>query len=186
MIYMIRHAESMSNAGARTSSHGGAVLSENGKKQALALAEKLNFRPDLIVVSPFVRTRQTAAPLLEKYPETPVEVWPVQEFSFLDADRCNNTTQEERLPWVEAYFARNDPDYVDERDAESFNQMLSRVDDMLARLRKLRKRNVVVFSHGNFMRAVRLRLHNLPPELPVFVQQPVWENTAVFDLTSYL
>ena len=64
--------------------------------------------------------------------------------------------------------------------------MLSRVDDMLARLRKLRKRNVVVFSHGNFMRAVRLRLHNLPPELPVFVQQPVWENTAVFDLTSYL
>ena len=47
MIYMIRHAESMSNAGARTSSHGGAVLSENGKKQALALAEKLNFRPDL-------------------------------------------------------------------------------------------------------------------------------------------
>ncbi len=92
----------------------------------------------------------------------------MQEFSFLDADRCNNTTQEERLPWVEAYFARNDPDYVDGRDAESFNQMLSRVDDMLARLRKLRKRNVIVFSHGNFMRAVMLRLRNLPPELPVF------------------
>ncbi len=186
MIYMIRHAESVSNAGARTSSHGGAVLSEDGKKQALALAEKLNFQPDLIVVSPFVRTQQTAAPLLEKYPETPVEIWPVQEFSFLDAERCNNTTQEERLPWVEAYFARNDPDYVDGRDAESFNQMLSRVDDMLTRLRKQRKRNVVVFSHGNFMRAVMLCLHKLPPELPVFEQQPVWENTAVFDLTPYL
>ena len=130
-------------------------------------------RGDLIVVSPFVRTRQTAEPLRQKYPDVPVEEWPVQEFSFLDADRCADTTQEERRPLAEAYFARNDPDYVDGKDAESFNQLLARVDDMLTRLRALPGENkTVVFTHGNFMRAARLR--------------PAAENTEIVDITSYL
>ena len=122
-VYLIRHAESVSNAGERTASHGGAELSSEGRRQAEAA--RIGFRPDLIVVSPFVRSRQTAEPLRQKYPDVPVEEWPVQEFSFLDADRCADTTQEERRPLAEAYFARNDPDYVDGKDAESFNQLLA-------------------------------------------------------------
>ena len=97
-VYLIRHAESVSNAGERTASHGGAELSSEGRRQAEALTARIGFRPDLIVVSPFVRTRQTAEPLRQKYPDVPVEEWPVQEFSFLDADRCADTTQEERRP----------------------------------------------------------------------------------------
>ena len=87
-VYLIRHAESVSNAGERTASHGGAELSSEGRRQAEALTARIGFCPDLIVVSPFVRTRQTAEPLRQKYPDVPVEEWPVQEFSFLDADRC--------------------------------------------------------------------------------------------------
>ena len=103
-VYLIRHAESVSNAGERTASHGGAELSSEGRRQAEALTARIGFRPDLIVVSPFVRTRQTAEPLRQKYPDVPVEEWPVQEFSFLDADRCADTTQEERRPLAEAYL----------------------------------------------------------------------------------
>lgn len=88
-VYLIRHAESVSNAGERTASHGGAELSSEGRRQAEALTARIGFRPDLIVVSPFVRTRQTAEPLRQKYPDVPVEEWPVQEFSFLDADRVS-------------------------------------------------------------------------------------------------
>ena len=159
-VYLIRHAESVSNAGERTASHGGAELSSEGRRQAEALTARIGFRPDLIVVSPFVRTRQTA------------EEWPVQEFSFLDADRCADTTQEERRPLAEAYFARNDPDYVDGKDAESFNQLLARVDDMLTRLRALPGENkTVVFTHGNFMRAARLRLGGGPFSMTEFLRR---------------
>ena len=186
-VYLIRHAESVSNAGDRPASHGGAELSSEGRRQAEALTARIGFRPDLIVVSPFVRTRQTAEPLRQKYPDVPVEEWPVQEFSFLDADRCADTTQEERRPLAEAYFARNDPDYVDGKDAESFNQLLARVDDMLTRLRALPGENkTVVFTHGNFMRAERLRLGGGPFSMTEFLRQPAAENTEIVDITSYL
>ena len=166
-VYLIRHAESVSNAGERTASHGGAELSSEGRRQAEALTARIGFRPDLIVVSPFVRTRQTAEPLRQKYPDVPVEEWPVQEFSFLDADRC--------------------PDYVDGKDAESFNQLLARVDDMLTRLRALPGKNkTVVFTHGNFMRAARLRLGGGPLSMTEFLRQPAAENTEIVDITSYL
>mgnify|MGYP003239349145 CR=1 FL=1 len=130
-----------------------------GRRQAEALTARIGFRPDLIVVSPFVRTRQTAEPLRQKYPDVPVEEWPVQEFSFLDADRCADTTQEERRPLAEVYFARNDPDYVD---------------------------GTVVFTHGNFMRAARLRLGGGPFSMTEFLRQPAAENTEIVDITSYL
>lgn len=186
-VYLIRHAESVSNAGERTASHGGAVLSEQGRRQAAELVERINFCPDLIVVSPFIRTRQTAEPLHKKYPNVPVEEWPVQEFSFLDADRCNNTTQEERRPLVEAYFARNDPDYVDGRDAESFNQLLARVDEMLARLKKRpREQNIVIFSHGNFMRMVQLRLSGKAVSMADFLLMPPVQNAEIRDISSEL
>ena len=182
MIYLIRHAESMGNIGARTAVHSEIPLSENGLQQAKDLIDKINFCPELIVISPFLRTRQTAAPLLQKYPEAKVEYWPVQEFSFLDEVQCANSTPSERAPFVEAYFARNDLDYVDGVGAESFNQLLARVDEMLRRLRQRQNQNIVVFKHGNFLRAVTMRLRHLPIDFATFRALPVPENTEIMVL----
>ena len=108
-VYLIRHAESVSNAGERTASHGGAELSSEGRRQAEALT------------------------------------------------------------------------------AESFNQLLARVDDMLTRLRALPGENkTVVFTHGNFMRAARLRLGGGPFSMTEFLRRPAAENTEIVDITSYL
>ena len=182
MIYLIRHAESIGNAGARTDKHSDVPLSELGRKQAEILAQKIDFCPDLIVVSPFLRTCQTAQPLLQKYPNAPVEIWPVQEFSFLDHNRCRNTTEDDRRPLRQAYYARNDFDYVDGEGAESFNQLLTRVDGMLVRLRKLADKNVIVFTHGNFLRAVVMRTNKLPLTFETFLSLPIVENTAIVPL----
>ncbi len=186
MFWLIRHAESLSNAGEKSETHGGIELSQTGRDQAIKFSQQVNFRPDLIVVSPYIRTHRTAAPLIQKYPLVKVEEWPVQEFSILDANRCRNTSQAERRPWVMEYYARNDADYVDGEGAESFNQLLKRVDDMLNRLRKISiDKKVLIFTHGNFIRAVKQKLEKRPLTLQEFVVQPAIANTEIVDISRY-
>lgn len=187
-VYLIRHAQSEGNIGLRTTIHSDIRLSAEGEKQAEELAAKTDFCPQLIVMSPFLRARQTAMPLCRKYPAVPTEIWPVEEFTFLDADRCNNTTPEERRPWVEAYFKRNDPDYVDGKGAESFAMLLARAEDMLTRLRALPAENTtLVITHGNFIRATMLLLTRSAPLLPAeILRLPVPENTSLTDITPFL
>ena len=186
MFWLIRHAESVSNAGEKSLTHAGIELSDVGKLQAQSLADKIDFVPDLIVTSSYVRTQQTAEPLIKKFPQAIVEEWPVQEFSILDARRCRNTTQAERRPWVMEYYARNDVDYVDGEGAESFNMLLARVDVMFLRLGKISSdKKVLIFTHGNFMRAVRQKLDNRPLTLSEFVNQPMFANTEIMDISKY-
>lgn len=120
-----------------------------------SVSELLN--PDLIVVSPFIRTRQTAQPLIDLYPEIPVEEWPVQEFTYLDFACCVGMTAEQRAPLVREYWERNDPDHIDGESSESFAQFIDRVDLFLFRCRDVRGR-LCGFSHTMFMQAVRMRM----------------------------
>lgn len=58
--------------------------------------------PDLIVTSPYLRTQQTAAATIERFPNVPVEVWPIQEFTYLQPSRWNGTLSSERIPRQQA------------------------------------------------------------------------------------
>ena len=158
MIYLIRHAESESNAGGKTASAKDTLLTEKGVQQSMDLLQRISEKPDLIVVSPYLRTQQTAAPLIKKYAATPVEMWNVQEFTYLETEQYDGTTQVERKVMTEAYLLQNDPDLVRGPGAESFKQMLQRVDELFDRLKKMDSNKfVVIFSHVRFMRAVLAR-----------------------------
>jgi phosphohistidine phosphatase SixA len=37
--------------------------------------------PGLIVTSPYLRARQTAAPTIERFAKVPTEIWPIREFT---------------------------------------------------------------------------------------------------------
>ena len=157
---LIRHGESEANAGLPTSSPAAIALTGKGHAQAAALAETFDTPPDLIVVSPFLRTRQTAAPLIARFPAAAVEVWPVHEFTCLDVQRHAGTTERQRAAAVHAYWQRCDPDSVDGAGAESFAAFIQRVDEALLRLRGLRGASVRIFTHGYFMLAARARHEN--------------------------
>ena len=62
LIYFVRHGETLNNAqNIRQGSDGS--LSEKGRAQALATAKRFpkeNGRPDVIITSPYERTRETA------------------------------------------------------------------------------------------------------------------------------
>jgi broad specificity phosphatase PhoE len=59
-VWFIRNSESVANAGARTREAPTYPLSELGFRQAEPLAAALHPEPDLIIVSPYGGTRQTA------------------------------------------------------------------------------------------------------------------------------
>src|SRR3546814_12291459 len=102
--------------------------------QARAVAASWTQAPALIVTSPETRTRQTAAPTIARFPGVPVEVWPSEEFTYLQPARWNGTRSAERMPHLERYWREADPDYCDGEGAESFSTLLRRCEAALALL----------------------------------------------------
>ncbi len=161
-VVWIRHGESTANAGLPTDDPGGIELTEFGWEQARALAAAWDHVPGLIVVSPFLRTQQTAQPLRERFPAVPVEVWAIEEFTYLEPSRWVGSTSRERRPSVRAYWESNDPEYRDGPGAESVKELLMRADAALRRLEWLAAAggavdHVLLFSHSQFMHAVQIQ-----------------------------
>ncbi len=153
-LFLIRHGESESNAGGRTDAPHATGITTRGQAQAKTLAESWDQgAPNLIVTSPFVRTKLTAAPFIKRYGYARKEEWPVQEFTQLCPGEWRGTTHAERMPKVEAYWTKSDPRYCDGPGAESVLEMFERVGDMLRRAAQAEDDNIVVFTHGTFMQA---------------------------------
>lgn len=152
-ILLIRHAESTANAGLASASPELIPLTEKGKRQARQLAVFLTTMPDLIAVSPFLRARQTAAPLIERFSNADVEDWTVQEFTYLSRTRGGHSTVAMRKPLVDEFWRRSEPDYCDGKDAESFRNFILRVREILQKLENLPHRSIAVVTHGQFIRA---------------------------------
>ena len=159
-VWFIRHCESTANAGGRTLNHETIPLSPLGKKQALEMAQQFNLAPNLIIVSRFKRTQQTALPLLQKYQEdSSFDIWDsVREFTYLAPVSCINTTADERKARRDEYWERCDADYIDGSEAESFNMLLRRARKTIQRLKEIERDFIVVFTHALFMQAVNALL----------------------------
>jgi broad specificity phosphatase PhoE len=153
-LWFIRHAESLANIGRATSTPREIPLSENGFAQAQALASVIDVRPDLIILSPYERSIQTAQPLLERYPNVQTETLNVQEFTYLSISRCRGTNQEERRPWVAEFWQRADPNYCDGDQAESFAEFLNRCERFTSAVREREFELAFVFTHDQFVKGV--------------------------------
>ncbi len=153
---LVRHAQSTGNAGEPTDDLATMPLTALGWQQAVALAASWSRAPSHIVSSPFLRTRQTAEPTRERFADVPHDIWPIEEFTYLEPARWNGTSRVQRLPVVEAYWQRADPDYVDGPGAESFANVMRRAEVTLAQLQQMPPdAEVSLFTHGQFMQALR-------------------------------
>jgi probable phosphoglycerate mutase len=153
-IWLIRHAESLANAGATTSTPREIPLSPVGFEQAEHLSERLHEPPDLIVVSPYIRSLQTAQPFIENFPDTPVVSMEVQEFTYLAVSRCRGTSYEQRKPLVAEFWKRADPNYSDGDQAESFAEFIARTTRFVEDLKDRSFELAFVFTHEQFIKAL--------------------------------
>jgi broad specificity phosphatase PhoE len=152
-IWFIRHGESESNAGLASTSPKSIRITEKGIQQAECIANYIDEKPSLFIHSPYLRSMQTGQPLFDKFPDVPIEVWPIQEFTYLPEEDYNQTTTMQRYPKAQAYFRKGDPDYIAGEGAESFNQFRGRIKTTFDKLRTLDSEFTVIFGHGWFMRA---------------------------------
>jgi broad specificity phosphatase PhoE len=154
VVWFVRHGQSKSNAGEQTTDPAQIALTPLGKEQAAYIASAFEQAPDLIVTSPYLRAQQTAESIRHRFPSVAGETWPVQEFTYLDASRCANTSPIERRPMVEVYWRRNDPYHVDGEKAESYAELIGRADKMWERLaEECAGKWVVMVSHAGFIQA---------------------------------
>ncbi len=159
-VHIIRHAQSIANAGEATTDPHSIPLSALGREQAESLAnsrliESLIQRVrdgaiDLrLISSRMMRTQQTIHPAAMRIGHEcnggspwPVDRWPVDEFTFLSFARLNRelgkaTTIIDRRRLGTPYWERCDPHHCDGDDAESFAMFRNRVREMLARFREV-------------------------------------------------
>lgn len=168
-VLLIRHAQSETNAGLPTSAPGAAALTPIGREQARLLAASFLAPPSRVVISAYVRTSQTAAPLLARFPGVPAATMAIHEFTYLAPEKYADTTLAERIPNVNAYWQACDPFTRDGQGAESFEDFAGRVDALLAWLTGQAGEQIdeqgglAVFSHGQFLKCLALRL--LSPHL---------------------
>ncbi len=152
----IRHGQSTGNAGVPCHDLALLELTEQGWRQSREVAAGWTEAPDLIVTSPYLRTEQTAAATVKRFPDVPIEVWPIQEFTYLQPQRWNGTLSSQRMPYIERYWADADPEFCDGDGAESFSTLLDRARTALSRLQTLPPASrIYIFSHGQFIQAVR-------------------------------
>ena len=153
-VSLIRHAESAANAGLVTTAPDTIPLTDHGLFQAIALADTMSVVPELIVSSPFERAKATALPTANRFGHVPIEIWAVEEFTYLSPGRFAGTTQADRKPMADPYWQLGDMESIDGPGAECFFDLLLRAKTMLDRLATAEASTVLVFSHGQFIRAV--------------------------------
>jgi len=164
-LMLIRHGQSVANSGLPTSNPTTIPMTELGHLQAETTARSLSLVPTLIVSSPMKRALQTADPFRREFPDVPFEIWPVQEFVFLDLSGQPASTPQERRPIVSAYWARCNPGEVGANGTcESFEQLCARVISFHRRIMSHPAQTVAVISHGFFISAyIYGRDHDFPP-----------------------
>ncbi|MDP9900718.1 histidine phosphatase family protein [Variovorax ginsengisoli] len=156
-VFFVRHGESTGNAGIPSFDLSKLELTPLGHAQAKSTALGWPQRPTLIAMSPYLRTHLTAQPTIDRFPDVPVEILPMEEFTYLEPSRWNGTSRQVRLPHIESYWGSADPEFCDGPGAESFQTLLDRVGRTLARFEGLPSDALVyAFSHGqSFRRFVR-------------------------------
>lgn len=178
-IFLIRHGESQSNAGLAIIGPENAALTQRGHQQAASIATFLKDHTslNLIVTSAYLRTKQTAAPTMERFRAVPEEEWKVQEFTYLSSLHQEQSTAEERRPLVDAYWEQCNPSFIEDLGrglgyvsfkSESFQVFISRAQAFLRYLNDAaydRCENIAVFSHEQFISAVLWLIDHKPSEI---------------------
>jgi broad specificity phosphatase PhoE len=157
-VLIIRHGKSQSNAGMLTEDPASIELTGLGYTEAQCIAQHFEEEqvpaPNIIVTSSYKRTKQTAGLIFALFPGVPVEVWPVQEFTYLSKKEfVYPSGKADRKPLVDVYWEICDPELVDGPGSESFEQFIERVRGVIKSIKETSYNTIVIFSHEQFMRA---------------------------------
>lgn len=158
-VILVRHGHSAGNAGKQTSGFAEISLEEQGHQQAQLVAADIvesygTTGVSHVITTPYLRTQQTAEPLIAHTGCTPLVRPDWREITYLQPKSADGKTYEERAALRDIFWAatRLNPNYTDEGEAQldSANSFLYRVRKSLGELSTLAANNegvVVVYAH---------------------------------------
>lgn len=152
-IYFVRHGQSEGNIGPIRQSPE-SPLTETGQKQASLLAERLSHLEfELLVSSPFKRTRQTAEIISNKTGKQVIEselfIERKRPSEQINQPKDSKDNIQSEIDYNQAF--RENKKY---KDGESFQEIIQRAKDALDFLDKQPHKNITVITHGVFLRAI--------------------------------
>ena len=184
-LYIVRHAESEANEKEILASRLPFPLSETGRRQAAVIARAFlaDHRPDLVVCSPLVRSRQTAeyfvseaasagygsTPMVEREEITEQQLGRYAGMSYREIESAEGYVHDRGARW----------DWVPEGGGESYRMIADRVTPFFAWLDDRKEKEILVVSHAVTMRLIRAHLEMTLPEYPL----PIAKNGEVWKLT---
>lgn len=153
-FYLIRHAQSESNAGLNIRPNADISLTELGHAQANLLSDWLMAHipnPDQVFISTYIRTHQTARPYLDKTGITPMVIEPLREFNYLDYGHIKELTYSELVSMADEYWAKAEISYTDSPATDNFINLVERVKMVRDEFEKLPDGTYVAFTHGMWL-----------------------------------
>ena len=127
--------------------HEAIPLSDLGRRQAQKLCAVLDVKPAAVLVSAFVRTHQTAAPLFSRFGMQPHVHDKLNEFSVIDHARIEGLDGPQRKPFVKAYWDNPDPHQRLGEKADTFAEFAARVDAFRVAIEDIAT-DTIIFGHG--------------------------------------
>lgn len=183
IVYFVRHGQSQGNISPVFQAKD-SPLSSLGKKQAELIARraaKLSF--EKLIASPLARAKETAIKISELTGKSP-------EYSELFAERIKPSAVSGKFhsdknaskiftQWEKSLYTPN----MRVADGENFEDLMTRVDKALQYLQKLPEKNILVVTHGFFLRTIIFRLLSgdffTPPAFEYFIKTVFMENTGL-------
>ncbi|WP_315044148.1 histidine phosphatase family protein [Faucicola mancuniensis] len=153
-IYLIRHAQSESNAGVAIRPNHEINITELGKTQANELADWLQQHIDEpitdIFISRYLRTQQTAEPFLTKTARTAMIIDDLHEFNYLDFEHIKLLNLAEIRQMAEDFWQKPS-NFQDSEQTDSFVNFVQRVKNVRTFFDNLPNGTYVVFTHGMWL-----------------------------------
>jgi probable phosphoglycerate mutase len=156
VIYFVRHGETLNNALHVKQGMEG-PLSSKGREQALATAKRFprhRARPQLIVSSPYERTKETANIIAK-------ELGMKVKYSDLLKERRNPSEvigREGEERDVRPIIDRMDKSYHSDdlriSDEENFNDLKKRAKKLLSYIKHRFAKRIIMVTHGNFLKMI--------------------------------
>ena len=195
-IKIIRHVQSLANAGFATKDVKSVWLTDLGREQSYILANNWTDNLENIIHSKYDRTLFTAGPLIDKFSQAKVfQSDLIHEFTFLDPKIFENTNPEQRKPHRENFW-KQWAEFQQWKNSENFVDFVSRASDFANYLKLSDMDNVAIFSHEQFITMLTYILESwsklkLLSEIKkdmydLFYVQKRWlDNAEIVDLWIY-
>lgn len=191
-IIFIRHAESEANVGAVSQPNQTISLTARGHQQARALLADIPWEPRAVFVSEYIRTHQTAAPVLARFNLQKTVMAPLNEFNLFGYDVVKGLTGQQRLPLTRRYWRACDPHAVHGEEGQSFNAFCQQVRRVMTLLEQgAIPDGSLLFGHGLWISVfLWLRQNGLTSEITAqqmadffgFLKQNHPRNCQIFTL----